>query len=290
MGSLWDDEEWGRVPESTGEYARLEQLNNHLLLIFPLGYIDHSPTRFSVPGKKSDVIVCDIIDLDDIDESGGRGKLYRNTWWRGAQLIMSLRPRVGSKVLGRLGKGVAKNGMNAPWVITDMVPDPECLNRAKAWGHAHPDFVLSPFQPPSPVPAGQPAPQYGGQPAQPQYTTPPSNGYGQQQPAYQPQYGQPEQYPGYPPQAPPPPPAQPYYDPYQSYPSAGPPPPPPPQPVPVYPQQGSQGQPYPPQAQAPRFPVIPTPPASQDDLQMLEAMRQRRQAQEATGYSDTPPF
>lgn len=262
MGIL-DDDDWGHVTEQSGEYARLQQLENHLLLIFPIGYIDHSPTRFSVPGKRSDVIVSDVVDLDDTNAEGtGQGKVYRNTWWRGAQLIMSLRPQIGRRVLGRVGKGVAKNGMNAPWVIVDMATDPALLERARAWGRANPNFVISTFQMPTVVspPAQAPASTYGSQ----------TGGY--PPPPQEPNWYQPPQPQGYPAQAP------------QGYPS-------------TYPQITYDGNGYgqqpqqPAPQQAPRFPVAGAGTALPDDPRMLDMMRNvRAQRSNEQQYPSDPPF
>lgn len=180
------DDDWGR-PVETGEYARPENLNGHLLIVFPLGYVPFIQTKFTVPGKKSDAICCDIIDLDDKDESGQPGKVYRQSNLMQGQLIATLRPWIGRKVLGRMGKGVSKNGMNAPWVITDMLDDPSCVERAKAWSQAHPSFAKSPFQEwkeeaPAATPADLPQnlQQYTHQPQQQQQN--PAGPYPPQQP------------------------------------------------------------------------------------------------------------
>lgn len=265
---LFDDEDGGfdRVVETT-EFARVDQLAGHLLIVFPIGYIPHSQTKFTVPGKKSDVIVSDIVDLDDVDETGNPGKLYRSVWFRGAQLIMSLRPRIGSKVLGRIGRGVARNGMNAPWVISDMASDPELVERAKQWGRIHSDFVTTPFQQPEPrdpigFPPGStvepprfPVQQPGQQ--QPFYNASHSTTYPGQQPGY------PQPSPGYASQLGPV--QQQGYDqqmPQSTYPQGQPAAPPPPAPV-----------------------ASPT----QEELDMLAAMRARR-AQQQSGQPLDPPF
>lgn len=277
MSNILDDD-WGQVATNNGEYARMDALTGHLLVIFPIGYIEHSQTRFTTPGKKSDVIICDIIDLDDADENGIPGKLYRTQWWRGAVLIAGLRPRIGSKILGRLGKGIAKNGMNQPWVVTDMVSDEDCLNRARAWGRAHDNFEPSQFQPPVPMaPQDQYYPPQGQQP-QPQSPQQQSYPAQRQQPQYPPQ-GQQPQYPAPQPPQPQYPPQEPAYGPgpgtYAGNSGNG------------YQDPGPQST-YPSGAppQAPRYPV-PTAPPSPEDMRMLEAMRQARQQQT---YSDEPPF
>ena len=282
---LFDDDEagWGQPVESTGDFAKPEILQNHLLIVLPVGYVAHSLTRFSQPGKKSDALVCDIIDLDAPDDAGNPGKIYRATWLRQAQLIVGLRPFVGKKVLGFIGKGMPKNGMNPPWVFTDMSTNDAATQRARAWAAAHRDFAVSPFQEPV-APAPAPVPQFQ-QPQQNQWQ-PPQQSYG---PAQQPQFQQPDpwQQP-----APQPQPFQPQYQ----------------QPAPQYPQQFAAPQsqtltfPQPPQGtqiyvqqpqqQIPRFPV-PQQPGAPTDMDMLAQMRAMRDRQQSSGTGpqpDMPPF
>jgi hypothetical protein len=203
--SYQDEEEFAQVVEVTGEYARPENLNGHLLIVFPIGYHDYLPTRFTQQGKKSDALCCDVIDLDDKDGAGVPGKVYRASNFMQSQLIVGLRPFIGRKVLGRMGKGVSKTGLNPPWVITDMSNDPVAIERAKAWKVANPDFVTSPFMPrddTAPPAGAQPQPQPQLPEAWQQYSRP-------QQPTQQPMpqaYSQPAQQPA---QQPPLPPAAP---------------------------------------------------------------------------------
>jgi hypothetical protein len=309
MSLFDDDDNWGTVVAGSGDYARVQQLAGHLIIVFPLGYIEHNVTKFTVPGKKSDVIVCDIVDLDDVDETGAPGKIYRTAWWRSAQLIMSLRPLIGKRILGRVVQGVPKNGMNPPWIISDATTDQIALDRAKAWGQAHTNFALSTFTPPPIVvearpsygqPPQQPYAQTGYQapqqqqqqypqqqyapPAPPQqgYASPAGHGYGPTQPP-QPQY---------PPQQPPP----------QQYPPAGPPQQPqyppqqPPQNYPPPQQQGYPPQQGYPQQPVPAFPVQGAPPPQDPEmLELMRAERARREAQAAQAaqnqwQTEEPPF
>lgn len=311
-----EDDGFDPVVQGNGEFARVDALAGHLIIAFPIGYIEHSQTKFTVPGKRSDAIVLDIVDLDDFDENGQPGKLYRNTWWRAAQLIMALKPRIGGKVLGVIGKGVPKNGMNPPWVINDMSQEPEQVNRARAWGHAHGNFITTPFQEPTsqPEPRSHGYSQQGyGQPpqgyAQQQPPQGPPPGYGQQQPPPPPRYpvGPPQTLPEYQPQGygqqpppgfeggysqQPPPGYQGGYNPPPAYqPQAQPQPTYQPQaPPPAYPQNGGYqvtNQGYP-QNQPP--PGVPQP--GQDDLDMLTAMRERRHSNPYPqgGQPVDPPF
>jgi hypothetical protein len=292
------DDDWGRPVENNGEFARPEVLQGHLLIVFPLGHVAHIQTKFTVPGKKSDAICCDVVDLDDKDEAGNAGKIYRTSNLMQARIIQDLKPFIGRKVLGRIGKGVSKNGMNPPWVITDMSGDGALMERARAWAQANPNFVKSEFVAwdDSAVAAatqvlqqgfGQTQPAYQNQRDQPQGYQQEWAQPQQQQPYYppQPQY-QPVQQQQYPPQQ-----QQDYQPPYQGY--AQP-------PQPEYSQQSS---PPPPQPQPQYQPVAGSAQLTDGERSVLERMReqqnrrsqgtagieeQRRQQQ--AGFQDPPPF
>jgi len=64
-------------------------------------------------GEK-DAIRADIVVLDG-DQSG---EVYDDALVFPRKLIGQLRPRIGEKVLGRLGQGNAKPGQNPPWELT----------------------------------------------------------------------------------------------------------------------------------------------------------------------------
>lgn len=284
MGLFDDDDDWGTVVPGSTDYARVALMENHLVIVFPIGYIDHSATRFTQPGKKSDVIVCDVIDLDDVDEQGNAGKVYRTAWWRSAQLIMTLRPLIGRRTLGRIAKGVPRNGMNPPWVINDATTEPGALERARAWGQAHTGFTLSTFTPPPAVSAPPPQqPQY--QPQQPPQTPYQDPGFAApqyQQPQQAPQFQQPQYQ-----QAQYRPPQQPQYQQPQG---------PPPQqqyPAQQYPQQGPPPQQYPQQG-PPTFPVQQSGPNGPDQLDLMRAERMRRESVPQNNgnqwQNEEPPF
>lgn len=186
-------EEWGRVVEG-GEFVKPAQLNNHLVIIYPIGYIPFIQTKFSGQGNKpSDGIAVDVVDLDDKNEQGLPGKVYRNSNFMQAQLIASLKTQIGSKVLGTIGQGVARNGMNPPWVVVDMSGDPTARERASAWLAANPNFQASPFVQRAPVVGDSGAPAAQGYSQDPGgYYTPPQN-QGYQQPAQQGYQQQPAQ-------------------------------------------------------------------------------------------------
>lgn len=133
-------------PEETGG-IRLNprDIVGHLLLVWVVDYVAHSPTQYSRPDKPSDVIIVDVVDLDQVDEFGRPGLLARKAWWRQAQLIQSLKPRVGEKspVLAKMDKGGAAMGRTAPFVLTNMKGDQQSVARAQAWAAANPGFTAS---------------------------------------------------------------------------------------------------------------------------------------------------
>jgi hypothetical protein len=142
-------------PEETGG-IRLnpKDIVNHLLLVWVIDYVAHSPTQFSRPDKPSDVIIVDAVDLDQVDEEGRPGLLARKCWWRQAQLIQSLKPKIGGKdpMLVRMGRGGATMGRNAPFVLNSMTADPQCVARATTWINTNPGFTPSSPGVPAPAP------------------------------------------------------------------------------------------------------------------------------------------
>lgn len=133
-------------PEETGG-IRLnpKDIINHLLLVWVIDYVAHSPTQYSRPDKPSDVIIVDAVDLDQVDADGKVGLVARKCWWRQAQLIQSLKPKIGGQVpmLVRMGKGGATMGRNAPYVLFSMTADPQCAARGNQWLTQNPGFTPS---------------------------------------------------------------------------------------------------------------------------------------------------
>ena len=129
------------------EEASSDRLNpadilGHLLLVWSVDYIPHSPTQYSTPDKPSDVVVVDVVDLDLPDENGHQGYVSRRAWWRQSRLIRDLKTRIGrpNPYLLRLGKDTSKPGANAPYVIIPALGDQDARARGEAWIAAHPDF------------------------------------------------------------------------------------------------------------------------------------------------------
>ncbi len=148
-----------------GPYPK--DLIGHLLLVWPVGYIEHSPTQFTKPGQPSDVIVVDCVDLDERAFDGSMGVLHTSCWWRQSRLIGSLKRRIGSPDpgLGHMTRSTGGQGGQPPFVLASATADPACVARAEAWIAAHPEYAPTPYgdpvqRPREPEPA--PAQAQGG--------------------------------------------------------------------------------------------------------------------------------
>jgi len=89
----------------------LKELNGSLLLIEPAAIEEDIAT---VHGPSS-AIRADVSVLD----GELKGEIYEDTLLFPKVLQGQLRPRIGQKVLGRLGQGVAKPGQSAPWTLNE---------------------------------------------------------------------------------------------------------------------------------------------------------------------------
>jgi hypothetical protein len=149
-----------------GPYPR--DLVGHLLLIWPVDYIEDAPSKYSQRGQPSDVIVVDMVDLDDVDPLTGQpGAVARGAWWRPGRLIRSLKRRLGSQdpMLAWMTMGTASQGMNAPFELVSATGDKGAVERGMAWLEANPNFKPDSF---TPAPRPEPAPSAGTGNSQPQ--------------------------------------------------------------------------------------------------------------------------
>jgi hypothetical protein len=58
---------------------------------------------------------------------------YEDVLWFPKVLVGSLKGRVGQKVLAVLGKGTAKPGQSAPWILVDATTDNDCVQAATTY-------------------------------------------------------------------------------------------------------------------------------------------------------------
>lgn len=96
---------------ATATGVKWADLKGALLLFDVTGYEPEIHTAF---GESSAVRA----DLSVIDGPQS-GEEYKETLVFPKGLQGQLRPRIGSKVLGRLGQGQAKSGQSAPWLLQE---------------------------------------------------------------------------------------------------------------------------------------------------------------------------
>lgn len=149
------------VPEGdSGPHCYPKDVVNHLLLVWAIDYIEHSPTKFnngSDPAKPCDVVVVDAVDLDMFGEDGAAGLICRRNWWRQGRLIQKLKGRIGNPkpLLVKMSMGVSSNGANRPFELLEMRGDTTAVARANLWWSTHTDFApTAKFSPNSAAGAG----------------------------------------------------------------------------------------------------------------------------------------
>lgn len=119
------------------EAAKPKNLVNHLLLIWAIEHIKHSPTQFTEEGKESPVIIVDVVDLCHNPEP------YRAQWWRPLYLVGALKGNVGKPptlvVMKLDGRSFQLESMSA---------HPQAVDIARQWFMRNQGFTPSVPAPP----------------------------------------------------------------------------------------------------------------------------------------------
>lgn len=105
-----------------GSDVKPADLEGHLLVVEPQEYCASIPTSM---GDKDAIRVT----IHDVTAS----ESHEDVLWFPKVLVGSLKGRVGQKVLAVLGKGTAKPGQSAPWVLHDASSEPEAVKAATAY-------------------------------------------------------------------------------------------------------------------------------------------------------------
>jgi len=106
-------------PAAGGTGTSISDLDGHLLVVEPLEHAS-SITTSNGPRDAIRATVHDITTSTTHDDMLIFPKV----------LVGSLKGRIGQRVLATLGRGIAKPGQNAPWVLNDMSSDPGAVNDA----------------------------------------------------------------------------------------------------------------------------------------------------------------
>lgn len=97
----------------------ISDLEGHLLVIEPREYVENIVTSLGT----RDAVSATVHDITT-------ATTHTDMLIFPKVLIGSLKGRVGQRVLATLGRGVAKPGQQAPWVLTDMSNDSGAINDA----------------------------------------------------------------------------------------------------------------------------------------------------------------
>lgn len=107
---------------AAGSVLKPAEIEGHLLIVEPREYIQSMATAMG----DSDAVRCTVHDITT-------KTTYEEVLWFSSVLVGSLKSRIGAKVLGVMGKGVAKPGQTAPWLLNDASGEPAALDAARAY-------------------------------------------------------------------------------------------------------------------------------------------------------------
>ena len=120
-------------PGNQSESVKVADLANHLLIITPIEYKTGIQTVHGI----AEAVEVNVYDLDTNTE-------YNSLLWFNVALRNSLKTKIGSKVLARIGQGTAKPGKSAPWILLDATSDAAAIAKANAYLAAPPAPVAMP--------------------------------------------------------------------------------------------------------------------------------------------------
>jgi len=102
-----------------GDPLDLQGLMGSLLVVEPTEDIEHIQTAFTEPGQKTSAVRANVYVID-----GPHAGLVRSDALIFPRVMQGqLRGSIGQKVLARLGRGEAKKGQSAPWILDGKVTD-----------------------------------------------------------------------------------------------------------------------------------------------------------------------
>lgn len=107
---------------ATANGIKWADIKGSLVLVDVLAHEKGIQTAFG----ESDAVRANVAVLD----GDSKGDTYPDCLIFPKALQSQLRPRVGSKVLGRVTQGAAKAGQSAPWLLAEATADDEKLGLA----------------------------------------------------------------------------------------------------------------------------------------------------------------
>ena len=110
------------APTQGGGSLKAADVEGHVLVVEPSEYVASIATSF---GEKDAIRVT----VHDITTS----ETHNDVLLFGSALISALKGQIGNRVLGVMGKGTAKAGQSAPWVLIDASQDANAVSAATAY-------------------------------------------------------------------------------------------------------------------------------------------------------------
>ena len=109
------------APSSSATLTPAE-VEGHVLVIEPVEYVASIVTAYG----DTDAIRVTVHDITEQTTT-------EEVLWFSGVLVGSLKARIGQKVLAVMGKGTAKAGQSAPWVLNDASGVPQAVDAATAY-------------------------------------------------------------------------------------------------------------------------------------------------------------
>jgi hypothetical protein len=126
----------------TGGSIKPADVEGHLLVVEPLEYVTGMTTAFG----ESDAIRVTVHDIT-------ASETHENVLWFPKALVGSLKLSVGKRILAVMGKGTAKAGQSAPWILIDASSSTEAVQAATVYLTGQ---VQATITAPEPTPATAP--------------------------------------------------------------------------------------------------------------------------------------
>ncbi len=110
------------APSASGATLKPADVEGHVLVVEPLEYVAAITTTFG----ESDAVRVTVHDISDQAS-------YESVLWFSSALVGSLKNQIGKRVLAVMGKGQAKPGQSAPWVLIDASGNADAVAAATAY-------------------------------------------------------------------------------------------------------------------------------------------------------------
>jgi hypothetical protein len=95
------------------------EIEGHLLVVEPL---EHIPSIATAMGE-AEAIKCNVHDVTT-------ATYHPEILWFSKVLVSSCKTHIGERLLAVMGKGIAKPGQSAPWVLQDATQDAKLVKQA----------------------------------------------------------------------------------------------------------------------------------------------------------------